>query len=575
MNSEQRTPVGGRRSDRTRREPQRYTPAWGKDGKKATTSQEEEDQDIQPSTSPTKEGPSFLSRMWPFGSKKSPVPSTLSSFARRRAQAKAELQKKIAILDKEIIDLQESMEIAQCEIESFEEDVKRKTDICEPTHPLHNPEELKKNLESEGEVNLAELDEKEEQHLGSDEELSDPEQEEVRKLRKEFHVWRSGCGVSAPTNNSPPSAMDSIVQSLQTQNQALMKALGNSQSAPSLTDKFLVQNVEQIRKFLRGDAAKSVECLLVSPQSLLVDKIRSIPVHSCFTPGHRKDSCKVKIKCAICNGPHVKSMCTEFPVNQGRVRNEDVQEDLQAVITTANNANHTCRGDVLLKTIVVRAIGPKGTSLVRLLFDEGSELSNIGSATVNTIGSRQVGEEWSRSVLFGGDVTHAKKVKKFEVKLQGLDGKFTEKLILNETHVICDTLLRIPNGPWVHEFKKKKIWISDLEQRSLQSTDMEIRNPNRVTDWERLLGKVGDWQAITSLSRFKCSTKFGWTLSGPISRESNNLAMTCANLVVSQASVTDLWDLETIGIRDPAETKTNEESDQEAKENFLNTITRN
>ncbi|XP_021967699.1 uncharacterized protein LOC110862800 [Folsomia candida] len=51
--------------------------------------------------------------------------------------------------------------------------------------------------------------------------------------------------------------------------------------------------------------------------------------------------------------------------------------------------------------------------------------------------------------------------------------------------------------------------------------------------------------------------------------------MTCTNLVVSQASVADLWDLETIGIRDPAEAKTKEENDREAKENFLQTITRN
>ncbi|OXA46170.1 hypothetical protein Fcan01_18958 [Folsomia candida] len=244
MSSEQKTPVGGRRSDRIRQQPDRYTPAWSKGGKKATTLQEQEevdsddqDREVQPSTSPNKEGASFLSRMWPFGAKKSPVPSTLSSYARRRAQAKAELQKKIAILDKEVIDLQESMQITQCEIESFEEEVKRKTDICEPAHPLHNPEELvklrqeiarssyeladrkskaklakiratkrieviaieKKNLAVEVDVILAEIDEQEEQHLGSDEELSDPEEEEMRKLRKEFQDWKSECGVSAPT----------------------------------------------------------------------------------------------------------------------------------------------------------------------------------------------------------------------------------------------------------------------------------------------------------------------------------------------------------------------------------------
>ncbi|OXA36889.1 Xin actin-binding repeat-containing protein 1 [Folsomia candida] len=745
MNSEQKTPVGGRRSERTRREPERYTPGWSRGGKRATTLQEEEtdaeDQEVQPLKSPNKEGASFLSRMWPFGGKKSPLPSTLSSYARRRAQAKVELQKKFAVLDKEIIDLQESMELAHCEIESFEEEVKRKTDICEPTHPLHNPEELlkshqeiakssseldekkmnakmakiraskrieaiaieKKTLEAEAEVHLAEIDEQEEQHLGSDEELSDPEEEEVRKLTKEFEEWKSGCGVSAPTIKdgyshektefipNPTSAMDSIVQSLQTQNQALMKVLSSNQPSQSLTDKLLVrqsigrdlpffsgrpeewpsfistfkrtttscgftdaENVERIRKCLKGDAAKSVERLLVSPESLpkvlqileekygqpevivrsmvakaklvpsvkeekpqtmidfgttilnlvatiknlgelehlnpvlLQELVEKLPSHfrisweesvvalthkstledfsewvegrvkiacrmcplrpdenkkeekkshansakekeeglcttaglfsaqdkkspcvfckknihmsrdcyraekmtwdekskvlreghlcfRCFTPGHRKDSCKVKIKCAICSGPHVKSMCAELPANQRRIRNEEVQEEqVQAVNITAHNANHTCRGDVLLKTVVVRAIGPKGTSLVRLLFDEGSQLSNVGNATVNAIGCRQVGEEWSRSVLFGGDVTNAKKVKKFEVKLQSLDGKFSEKFVLNETPVICGELPRTPHGPWVQDLKKKRIWISDLEQRSLQSTDVEI-----------------------------------------------------------------------------------------------------
>ncbi|XP_021959265.1 uncharacterized protein LOC110855152 [Folsomia candida] len=732
--------------------------------------------------------------MWPFGAKKSPVPSTLSSYARRRAQAKAELQKKIAILDKEVIDLQESMQITQCEIESFEEEVKRKADICEPTHPLHNPEELVKLHQEIARTSyeLADkkkIDEQEEQYLGSDEELSDPEEEEMRKLRKEFQDWKSGCGVSAPTIkdgyshaksefiSNPTSAMDSIVQSLQTQNQALMKVLRNNQPSQSLTDKLLVrqsigrdlplfsgrpeewpsfiatfkrttsscgftdaENVERIRKCLRGDAAKSVECLLVSPQSLpkvlqileekfgqseviirsmvakakvvpsvkeekpqtmidfgttvvnlvatiknlgelehlrnpvltheLVEKLPShfrisweesvvalthkstledfaewvearvkiacrmcppkpaenpskkeenkkshakeaketeegmcttaglfsgqdkkIPCpfckktnhmgrdcyraekmtweekskvlregrlcFRCFTSGHRKDSCKVKIKCAICNGPHVKSMCAELPSNQRRIRNEEVHEEEHAVNTTANNSNHTCRGDVLLKTVVVRAIGPKGSSLVRLLFDEGSQLSNIGSATVNKIGSRQVGEEWSRSVLFGGDVTQAKKVKKFEVKLESLDGKFSEKLVLNETPVICGTLPRIPHGPWVQELKKKKIWISDLEQRSLESTDVEILVGSDY--WGKLVTSK-PLQVFQDLNAVK--TKFGWTLSGPLSRKA------------SQASVADLWDLETIGIRDPAETKTKEENDREAKESFIKTISR-
>ncbi|OXA46965.1 hypothetical protein Fcan01_18284 [Folsomia candida] len=313
-----------RRGDRPRQPPVSFDPSSSKEVKTTQEDLESEDNvEEQPSTSPVKEGASFLSRVWPFGKKsEAAAPSTRSSYERKRLQAKAENQKKKALLIAEMNDLQEKMEIEQCEVDSMEEMLKKKMELLDASHPLHIPENVlkmhqeiadlsqelsekktktkisairsKRKIErNKGEivcldmdmaVDLAEIDEQEDQHLGSDDddagaEGTTNEFENVKRDVSPVNEDGVGLGIARNQNSSgSSSALDSIVQSLQTQNQTLLQVLSSNKPTQSVTEKMLrttascgftdAENVERIRKCLRGDAAKSVECLLVSPNSL-------------------------------------------------------------------------------------------------------------------------------------------------------------------------------------------------------------------------------------------------------------------------------------------------------------------
>ncbi|OXA50763.1 hypothetical protein Fcan01_14662, partial [Folsomia candida] len=174
-----------------------------------------------------------------------------------------------------------------------------------------------------------------------------------------------------------------------------------------------------------------------------------------------------------------RSMCPTLPINQKKIerRNEVChpnQNQATVPVTSAQNANHTCRTDVLMKTLVVRVLGPKGSKVVRLIFDEGSQQSTGGQAIIKKVGSELVGEDWARNVLFGGTLTAPRKVKSFNVKVQSLDGKHTREILMREAPTICGDIARIPVGPWMKELKRRKIWLTDFENTIVDSQDVEI-----------------------------------------------------------------------------------------------------
>ncbi|XP_021960215.1 uncharacterized protein LOC110856082 [Folsomia candida] len=288
-----------RRGDRPRQPPVSFDPSSSKEVKTTQEDLESEDNvEEQPSTSPVKEGASFLSRVWPFGKKsEAAAPSTRSSYERKRLQAKAENQKKKALLIAEMNDLQEKMEIEQCEVDSMEEMLKKKMELLDASHPLHIPENVlkmhqeiadlsqelsekktktkisairsKRKIErNKGEivcldmdmaVDLAEIDEQEDQHLGSDDddagaEGTTNEFENVKRDVSPVNEDGVGLGRDLPIFSGRPEEWPSFIATFK-----------RTTASCGFTD---AENVERIRKCLRGDAAKSVECLLVSPNSL-------------------------------------------------------------------------------------------------------------------------------------------------------------------------------------------------------------------------------------------------------------------------------------------------------------------
>ncbi|OXA48910.1 uncharacterized protein LOC110854898 [Folsomia candida] len=166
-----------------------------------------------------------------------------------------------------------------------------------------------------------------------------------------------------------------------------------------------------------------------------------------------------------------------------------------------------------------------------------------------------------------------KKVRKFKIEIQSLDGHSSHIILLRETPVICGGIPRVRPGPWVQELRKKKIVLTDWEQSKIDNPDVQILIGSDF--WGKL---VTSKPIKVSSSLVAVNTVFGWTLSGQVSSSSrdgeNNVAMSCVKLFLGQGDVSELWNLETIGIKDPAESKTQIERDAEAVVQFTKTVSR-
>ncbi|OXA53364.1 Cytochrome P450 4C1 [Folsomia candida] len=353
--------------------------------------------------------------------------------------------------------------------------------------------------------------------------------------------------------------------------------LSNQEDIPTGAGLFVGQGASCV--FCGKSNHRSTECyraeknLSWSEKSDILKKNRLC--FRCMLGGHRSKDCKVKLKCNFCEESHVRSMCPTLPINQKKIerRNEVChpnQNQATVPVTSAQNANHTCRTDVLMKTLVVRVLGPKGSKVVRLIFDEGSQQSTGGQAIIKKVGSELVGEEWARNVLFGGTLTAPRKVKSFNVKVQSLDGKHTREILMREAPTICGDIARIPVGPWMKELKRRKIWLTDFENTIVDSQDVEILIGSDY--WGQLV--VGK-PVLLECGLVAVDTIFGWTLSGPIyGDKKSTTAMMGISQVITESSVQDLWNLETIGITDPSESKSREECEEAARQHFLRTVSK-
>ncbi|XP_072389479.1 uncharacterized protein [Diabrotica undecimpunctata] len=130
--------------------------------------------------------------------------------------------------------------------------------------------------------------------------------------------------------------------------------------------------------------------------------------------------------------------------------------------------------------------------------------------------------------------------------------------------VICNSVSSIFDGPWTEELRKLNIEISD----SYDSTPIELLIGSDIA------GKLYTGRRhIFNCNLVAIETLLGWTLMGKIPVETHsNLSMISLSLFVNNAPITNLWELDVLGINDPMERKTRDETALAAKKLFLETI---
>lgn len=282
----------------------------------------------------------------------------------------------------------------------------------------------------------------------------------------------------------------------------------------------------------------------------------------CLLPGHRSNKCQADVKCQKCTKRHYEIMCPGSATGEASHSSRE---------TTSSSLGIQCQGNILLKTIVVKVKLDNSPEyrLVRVLFDDGSQRSYATSRTVQDIGSQPFGKEESRIVLMNGSVTDYENTNKHEVVVLGMHPSSKPvKIIVREKPVIGCVTPRIPNGPWISQLKKRKIFLSDWEMAFTERPEIQILIGSDYYEKFRTGKRI---QLQPGL--FAVETILGWTLSGPIGGE-ESAAMDVTHSYFS-AELSKLWDLELLGIRDTADQETKQEKDLRVKEGFLNQIQRN
>lgn len=290
------------------------------------------------------------------------------------------------------------------------------------------------------------------------------------------------------------------------------------------------------------------------------DKLKEKKVcFRCLKSGHISKKCSATVKCGGCGNRHHLIMC------RGGDKTERQPEQPDSSVVRHNNFARS--NDVLLKVVVVRAMGARGSRTVRMLIDEGSQVSYVGTKTVKVTGSKSTGVEHVRNMLLGGYVTDLHEEHLREVEIENLAGTIKKNWILREKSIVCTSLPRVPVGPWLETLKKKKINISDLATTRVEDLDIEI-----------LIGSDLRGQVMTGRNidlggdLFAEETIFGWALGGPVPVPCHsNVAIALCH---RQFSLQDLWSLDTLGITDSIQVKSKSQEDEEAKKHFIENVTR-
>ncbi|XP_054720641.1 uncharacterized protein LOC129230265 [Uloborus diversus] len=287
----------------------------------------------------------------------------------------------------------------------------------------------------------------------------------------------------------------------------------------------------------------------------------------CFNKGHLANKCRSVIKCRICSRRHYEMMCPDIKRSGIRENSEDNDSELEKSVDALHSMTSK---EVLLQTLVVKLIGKNEERNVRAVIDTGSQFSYILKPTVIEMGFKVQGEEELSHSLFGGAKTKIEKHRSYKILLADLKGSYTCSLDVLDQNIICNDIPSIRKGPWLKELKMKGIHLTDV-QRNFGSVEVHLGAD--------VAGKLftGKREELAS-GLVALHTKLGWTLLGKVPQNNckRNFTMSATTMLSqNEMSVSKLWDLEIIGIRDPIQQNSKEDAYKAVMNYFQKTVKQN
>ncbi|UYV74622.1 hypothetical protein LAZ67_12000313, partial [Cordylochernes scorpioides] len=317
---------------------------------------------------------------------------------------------------------------------------------------------------------------------------------------------------------------------------------------------------------------KNTECLAARRMSIKERRERIKNAKCCFSclqPGHISSNCRRRItECNRCKKKHLDILCPlNAPARESADEDKEQVEGCDASPTVENGVSFSglsASSLILLQTLKIKVEGATSAKVVRALLDTGSQRSYILSKTAQDLGLSPIGQESLKHVVFGGHTSESVH-QEYRVNLGHASGNFKMVAKLLDQQKICGSLPRLSRGPWLKELKARRIWVPDIGK-----DDMEIE----ILLGCDVLGSIFMMKSCVLSNGLTASqTRFGWTLMGECQPGSDvSLAHHVTTMTISESSITNLWNLDVLGIMDPIEVKQRDQRDALARRHFLKTV---
>lgn len=306
------------------------------------------------------------------------------------------------------------------------------------------------------------------------------------------------------------------------------------------------------KSHLSQDCLKAQKLSLVERKSIVKDKKGCF---ICLKQFHNFKQCRAFLKCIVCSRKHYPIMCPDLENKKQKDDNENKNVE--------NSLTSNLKTTVLLQTLLVKINFEGREKIVRTLLDSGSQRSYILSKTAQEMKLRKLQDESIIQGVFGGHQSQPEVHQLFQVNIKSLDDTYKYDVkILNQDR-ICNYLPRISDSTYLNYLKKHNIIIYD---NSMSSVSYEI---------ELLLGADIFGQLLTGKKHclgdglVAVETYLGWTIVGQYDSNNKNNAIFSG---FSEFDISDLWDLELIGIKDSAQEKTKDILEEQVLAQFYQNI---
>ncbi|XP_043466586.1 uncharacterized protein LOC122501306 [Leptopilina heterotoma] len=287
----------------------------------------------------------------------------------------------------------------------------------------------------------------------------------------------------------------------------------------------------------------------------------------CFKVGHRSKECRCFVKCAWCNRKHFVIMCPEFSGEKSSpISNK--QSDDKSIMKENVLLNRTKGPEVILQTLRV-VIHNKGKKFViRAFIDPGSTRSYATKDVLQMLGYEPLSEHKMIHSLFGNVSSEVNSHKKYLIHVCDIEEKYLCNFKVFDEESICAHIPLWENRPWMEEIRSLNLQLSDGPDVTKNAAPIKL-----------LIGSDIAGKLMTGrIEQLKCGltaieTHLGWTLMGEVPKNgTEGLAEQAISMFQREAVVSDLWNLDLIGIKDPVLEKCQKDHEKQTELNFRETV---